>query len=341
MPNIAVLIYDECQPSAVSTVIEALSIANFHWAIANKGSAPFTWRTISFDGRPVRAMGGITLVPDTSADRLRRSDLIFVPAVRSDDLNAMQQSIRTLNAQWGNLLKEHHRRNGYIAANCSATFLLAETGLLDGRTATTSWFLARLFRERYPRVRLMPELLVTKDARIFCAAAFSACFNLGLELVAEFLGPRAVLTLARVMLIDANRTAQLPYTNLLYQPKHNDDLVLRAQTLLLTNLIHAPDLKKLANRLNVTSRTLGRRFKKAIGESPLAFLQNARIERAKRLLETTNVSLDQIVNRVGYEDASSFRRLFTKAIGLSPRDYRRRFRIRQAKRGNEALRSIG
>lgn len=272
-------------------------------------------------------MGGITLVPDGSQEKLRRPDLIFVPAVRADDPQLMDRSIQVLNAQWGGVLREQHRRRGYVAANCSATFLLAEAGLLNGRTATTSWFLSRSFRSRYPRVRLTPEMLVTKDARIFCAAAFSACFNLALEIIAEFLGPRAALTLARVMLIDANRTAQLPYANLLHQTKHGDDLVLRAQTLLLTALMRAPDLEQLADRLHVTSRTLSRRFKKAIGETPIEFLQNARIERAKRLLETTNISLEQIVYRVGYKDVSSFRRLFVREIGISPRDYRRRFKV--------------
>jgi transcriptional regulator GlxA family with amidase domain len=121
-----------------------------------------------------------------------------------------------------------------------------------------------------------------------------------------------------------NRTAQLPYANLQLQIQHGDDLVLRAQTLLLTNLRRVPDLETLACRLHVRSRTLARRFKRATGETPLAFLQNARIERAKRLLETTTVSFDQIAYRVGDEDVSSFRRLFMRASGISPSSYRQK-----------------
>lgn len=330
MPDVAILLYDDCQPSVVSTIVEALTVANFHWAVANgKGKPPFAWRTVSSDGHPVRAMGGMTLMPDGSAAKLRTPDLILAPAFRSYDSRRMERSLMRLSAQWGDVLRAHHRRGGYVAANCSAAFLLADAGLLDGRTATTSWFMARSFRSRYPRVRLAHEMLVTRDDRIFCAAAFSACLNLGVEIVAEFLGPRAALTLARVMLIDANRTAQLPYANLLDQAKHGDELVLRAQTLLLTNLRRASDLEQLAGHLHVTSRTLSRRFKKAIGETPHEFLQNARIERAKRLLETTNNSLDEVVHRVGYEDVSSFRRLFTRESGISPGEYRRQFRIRR------------
>jgi transcriptional regulator GlxA family with amidase domain len=270
MPDIAVLLFDDCQPSAVSTIIEALSIANFHLTLANAdGKPPFSWRTISFDGRVVRAMGGVTIAADTSSEKLSRPDLIFVPAIRSDDPVAMDRRIGQLIAQWSDALRDHHKRKGYLAANCSATFVLAEAGLLDGRTATTSWFLSRNFRSRYPRVHLTPEMLVTLDSRIFCAAAFSACSNLSLDIVAEFLGPRAAVAMARVMLVDAKRRAQLPYTELVGQVHHGDDLVLRAQTILLTNLARAPDLEALSDRVHVSSRTLARRFKGALGETPL------------------------------------------------------------------------
>jgi transcriptional regulator GlxA family with amidase domain len=168
-------------------------------------------------------------------------------------------------------------------------------------------------------------MLVTKDAKIFCSAAFSACLNLGLEIIAEFLGPRAIVPCARVMLIDVNRTTQLSFANVQEHINHDDDLVLRAQTLLLANVARAPDLERLARRLHVTTRTLGRRFKKAIGETPITFLQNARVERAKRLLEITNTSVDRVARRVGYDDAGSFRRLFVKTAGISPREYRQKF----------------
>jgi transcriptional regulator GlxA family with amidase domain len=262
-------------------------------------------------------------------ESLVKPDFVFVPAIRSDDVEAMKRSVERLHAQWGDVLRSHHGRNGYLAGNCSAAFLLAEAGILDGRKATTSWFLEHEFRERYPRVRLEPKMLVTKEDRIFCAAAFSACFNLAVELVAEFLGPRSVLTLARVMLIDINRSEQLPYANLLFGVKREDDLVLKAQTMLLANLRRSPSLERLAGHLRITSRTLSRRFKAATGESPLTFLQKARIERAKRLLETTELSLDEIVYRVGYDDVSSFRRLFIRLAGISLGDYRRQFAVRK------------
>jgi transcriptional regulator GlxA family with amidase domain len=226
-------------------------------------------------------MGGIELVPDAPSDKLGQPDLIFLPAVQAGERGTMTKAVQRLARQWGDVLREHYGRNGHIAANCSSTFVLAEAGLLDGRKATTSWFLSRLFRERYPHVEIVLDMLVTNDERILCSAAYTACLNLGLEIVGQCLGPRAVLPCARVMLIDVNRTVQLPYANLQGQVQHGDELVLRAQTMLLTNLARPVDVEKLAERLHVTSRTLGRRFKKAIGETPLSFLQSARVERAK------------------------------------------------------------
>ena len=331
MPDVAILLSDACQPSAVSTVAEALSVGNLQWSRANQDSAPpFRWRTASFDGKPVRAMGGLMLTSDASFDTLGQPDLIFIPALRCDDRDMLYRNLDLLLARWGDVLKAHYKRGGYLAASCSAAFVVAELGLLDGRRATTSWFLAREFREHYPRVQLAREVLVTKDERIFCSAAFSACLYLGLEIVAEFLGPQAVLPCARVMLIDVNRTEQLQYVNLRAPVQHGDELVLRAQTALLMNLARPPTLQKLADRFNVTTRTLGRRFKSATGETPITFLQNARVEQARRLLKSTNVSFDQIAYRVGYEDPGAFRRVFVQAVGLSPREYRQRFRSRKS-----------
>ena len=326
MVEVVNILVDGCQPTAISAVVEALSVANLHHALAHVSEPPpFSWRTLSDRGRPVRAMGGLTLAVDGSLDEIGAPEMIFLPAILSDDRKAMLERIGELDERLGDILRAHHARNCILAANCSAVFLLAEAGLLDGRTATTSWWLTRTFAARYPRVDLQPEALITKDTRIFCAAAFSACLNLGVEIVEEFLGPRAALSCARVMLVDVNRATQLPYANLATQSQHGDDLVLRAQTILLSSLTQPMDLVALAGRLGVTNRTLGRHFKAAIGESPSEFLQNARIERAKRLLETSSANFDEIVHRVGYEDASSFRRLFRRATGIPPGEYRRRF----------------
>lgn len=326
MAEIVSIAFDNCQPTALAAVVEALSVANLHYTQSTgEGAPPFNWRTLSEDGRPVRAMGGLTLSSDGDLQDLGEPDLIFLPAILSSEPKRMLDQIASLQERLGDLLRDHHARNGLLAANCSAVFLLAEAGLLDERRATTSWWLTRSFTKRYPRVNLQSKALVTSDAGIHCAAAFSACLNLGVSLVEHFLGTKAALSCARVMLVDVNRATQLPYANLAQQTEHGDELVLRAQTILMSKLTQPMDIADLAMQLGVTTRTLGRRFGVATGETPSGFLQNARIERAKRLLEATETNVDRIANEVGYEDTSSFRRLFRRVAGISPGDYRRRF----------------
>ncbi len=326
MVEVVNIVFDDCQPTALAAVVEALSVANLHYdRTTGSGQQPFVWRTLSEQGRPVHAMGGLTLAVDGDLEDVGKPDLIFLPAILSSEPGKMVERIERLQDQVGDLLRRQHARKCILAANCSAVFLLAEAGLLTGRSATTSWWLTKTFAARYPRVQLQPEALITKDDRIFCAAAFSACLNLGVTMVEQFLGSQAALSCARVMLVDVNRATQLPYANLATQSKHGDELVLRAQTILMSNLTQPMNIAALARDLGVTSRTLGRRFAAAIGESPSAFVQTARIERAKRLLETSKKSVGEIAHDVGYEDSSSFRRLFRRIAGIPPGDYRRRF----------------
>jgi transcriptional regulator GlxA family with amidase domain len=327
MSEVAILLLKNCQPSAVFTVIEALCVANFIATTINRdANPPFSWRRVSLDGRPVRAMCGVSLSADCSTAELGKPDLLFAPAIDIPEPHAIRGTIQRLESQWGGVLRRHHEKDGYVAANCSATFLLAEAGLLNGKQATTSWWLARMFRRQYPQVELLPDLVV-KDTRIFSAAAYSAVLNLALEIISEILGPQSMLPCARVMLIDANRTQQLPYADLAMQIDHGDELVLQGQTLLLKHVRNPPDVAGLAARLHVTSRTLERRFKKAIGQTPLEYLQISRIENTKRLLATTHLSLEQIADRVGYGDPGSLRRVFVREAGVSPGAYRRSFAV--------------
>jgi transcriptional regulator GlxA family with amidase domain len=129
------------------------------------------------------------------------------------------------------------------------------------------------------------------------------------------------------MLIDANRTAQTPYMMLQTQINHRDDLVFQAQSKMQAQLQQSFNLQELADELQISQRTLVRRFQQATQETPISYLQKLRVETAKRLLETTQLSFEEIVTRVGYADVSSFRRLFKRETLVSPREYRRRFSI--------------
>jgi transcriptional regulator GlxA family with amidase domain len=254
--------------------------------------------------------------------------VIYVPACHFTSEQRLLREVDALATRTRAHLVRHHRRGGWLAAGCSGAFLLGRCGLLDGRVATTSWWLSTLFRRELPRVRLRSDELVTAGERIATAGPVNAHFNLALRIVEQFAGRELMLACAKVLLVDANRTSQRPYVMLQDQLRHADDLVLRAQHWMQRNL-QRPEfsIEAAARAAGASPRTLIRRFAAVHGLTPVAYVQQLRIELAKNLLETTALDLTAILDRIGYRDGASFRRLFKQATSLSPREYRARFAV--------------
>lgn len=309
---------------------DVFAVANAIWALRSQGAASplFECRVESFGGAPVQTATGVTVQPHGAIDPQAHADAILLPGLLAsasvtDVLDALKQYPLLLPA-----LRDQHARGAVIAANCSATVLLAESGLLDGRAATTSWWLARSFRERYPLVDLKPEEVATEDGRVMCSGASTAALHMALRLVARFGTPGLALAVAKTLLIDSSGTTQTPYKSVTFQDQfdHADGVVLKAQRWMEKRLGQSIQLDDMLKVLNVSERTLIRRFKDAIGNTPIGYLQTLRIEYAKRLLETTTLTVEVVCDRVGYSDQSSFRRLFKREAGVSPREYQARFR---------------
>jgi transcriptional regulator GlxA family with amidase domain len=220
-----------------------------------------------------------------------------------------------------------------MAAGCSGGFVLGRCGLLDGKIATTSWWLGPLFKREFPRAHLREDELVTAGERLLCAGPVNSHFNLALRVVETFAGRDLALRCAKVLLVDANRHSQRPYVLLQDQLRHTDELVIRGQEWMRRHLLEDDfSIETMARALGASPRNLVRRWRRANGSTPVAYLQNLRIELAKNLLETTDLGLDAILDRVGYTDGASFRRLFRQKTALSPRDYRQRFAVGRAAR---------
>lgn len=338
MHKLTLWVLDRGLASAVTGPIDVLAIANSIWSYRNKGKVGplFEWRIESVDGAPARTACGVTLPVDGKIDPNGRTDILFLSGIFADAgppaIFEMLDRMRPLLPA----LRKQHRRGTVIAANCTATFVLAETGLLDHRPATTSWWLARAFRERYPSVNLFADEVITEKDRLLCSGATTAHLNLALRLVEKFAGASLARSTAKTMLIDTNRLAQGAYKILSVQEHmpHSDAVVLRAQRRIETRLHQPFSLGQLAHELSVSKRTIIRRFKKALGDTPLGYVQGQRIELAKRLLETTRLTIDAVSERVGYTDLSAFRRLFKRETGISPSEFQRVFtRHRSSARG--------
>ncbi len=339
MRHIRLWVYDGILASGVAGPIDVFTAANALWAhnnLAESRAGPlFEWRIESPDGKPVRTASGQILEVDGPVSARTAADavMVFGPFVGGGStlflkkFDSLKPAIQPLLPA----LRRQHDRGAIVASVCAGGFVLAESGLLDGRVATTHWALVDAFRQRYPSIDLQGNEVLTEQDRLLCAGAVTSYFNLALRLVEKFAGASLAAATAKVLLIDTNRISQASYKTLTVQDQqpHTDQLIARAQRWMEKHLQQNFRLADLASHLAVSERTVNRRFKLATGNTPLGYLQSLRIDIAKRLLETTKFHVSVISERVGYGDLSTFRRLFKRETGLSPREYQQRFARRK------------
>jgi transcriptional regulator GlxA family with amidase domain len=239
------------------------------------------------------------------------------PAALDDLLGQWGREVRLLQGLAGGPTE--------FASVCAGAFMLGEAGLLDGHEATTAWLFAPELGRRYPRVSLSAGAMVVQDGRIATSAAFTAGLDLALRMIERHAGADVARATSRISLASPARRSQAPFVDEKLLPvvhaRFSDDI----RNWLRRHLAEPYDLTHLAAEFNVSTRTLLRRFADETGESPLSFLQRTRIAAAKRLLETSALTVHAILGNVGYRDASAFRRLFTDRVGMTPSDYRRQF----------------
>jgi transcriptional regulator GlxA family with amidase domain len=282
----------------------------------------FRVTTASADGRAVTCDGSIRIQPDTAITGIRKTDLIFIPTtgLHFDDVLERYSPV----VPW---LRRWHKRGAAIASVCSGVGLVAATGLLDGKRATTHWALAERFREKYPKVKWMPEVMVTEDRGLYCGGGVHAAMDLSLYLVERFCGHEVAMQSAKAMLIETPRAWQAGFAIVPLKTEHSDETISSAQEWLHKNFNQAFPLDAPARRVGMSLRNFVRRFKQATGDSPLIYLQKLRIAAAKRLLEGNHRTMQEISDAVGYQDVAFFRQLFERHTGVSPSAYRQRFGV--------------
>ncbi|MFK4443369.1 transcriptional regulator GlxA family with amidase domain [Caballeronia udeis] len=232
--------------------------------------------------------------------------------------------------QW---LKDCHARGAVLASVCVGTFLLAQTGLLAKRAATTHWSQAQHLAERFPEIRVDADKLLIDDGDILTAGGLMAWPDLGLRIVDRLLGSAAIVETARFLLVDPPGREQRYYSAFSPKLNHGDKTILEVQHWLQQDSAHHPTIASMAQRAGLEERTFLRRFQKATGLRPTEYCQHLRVGKAREMLETSQQSFDQVAWKVGYEDVGSFRKVFIKLTGLSPGDYRRRFRVQSQGQG--------
>jgi transcriptional regulator GlxA family with amidase domain len=259
--------------------------------------------------------------PAGGAENDRAPDVVIIPGRSAGPLDAISAAPL---AAW---LTRRHAEGTILASVCVGAFLLAETGLLAGRPATTHWLFAEAFRARFPNVDLDADRIVIDDGDILTAGGLMAWTDLGLRLIDRLLGRAAMLETARYFLIDVAGREQRHYSRFRLDAEHGDAAVSRAQAWLHAREARAVSVTAMAREAGLEERTFLRRFKVATGLAPSEYAQRVRLDKARELLQTTHRPISQIAWDVGYEDAAAFGRLFQRSVGLTPGEYRRRFSV--------------
>ena len=310
--------------SSLMGVVDIFSISNIIAGHITKENAQlFEPLIYSMDGEPVVCSSGQVLSVDGSASEIQSEDIVYMPAITMATNREIQAALQA-NApliEWLSLKVPHF---SLFITHCSGAFFLAEAGLVNDMTITTAWFLTKIFKRRYPKIDLDGEAICTESGNIMCGGATSSYQDLCLRIIERTADRHFARLVAKFLMIDNQRVSQIPYS-LLADYDIDDPVVEQSEQWVRKHLDEEIRIKDVADAVAVSPRTLIRRFKKSLGESPQSLIQKLRIEKSKLLLETTHFPWSQIVSRCGYSDESSFRRLFKRHCGVSPGDYRQRF----------------
>lgn len=332
--HIYVLGFDQALASAITGVIDLFALAGVTWnRIQQQNTAmAFKVQLASHQGKNIQCINNLQLGAHCSFDDLTKklvdetltnyqeSNILIVPTIGGP----IQQTLDN-NPKLIHLLNKAQQAGWTIAGNCTGNFLLAEAGILDGKSATTHWGFATEFQQRYPQINLQADQLITRDDNIFCAGGGIAWFDLGLHIIERSVDFETAMQTAKAFVIDYRRDSQLSYSLMRISKPHQDDMVKSIQAKIDQDWTLPLSIEVLAAEHNVSQRTLIRRFNSALGMPPNTYLQSVRIEHARKMLEESDFNIETIMNKIGYEDSSSFRRLFKKKTGVTPTEYRNRF----------------
>jgi len=286
-------------------------------------------RIVSGDGKPFHCLGNVPVEPHAAiADMAGREtvpDAVIVCDMYTS-IFAVPAGHYPREVAW---LRQVHANGALVSSVCSGALLLAEAGLLDGRTATAHWAYRDMFGRHFPKVRFRDDsiLCLTEEADgIVTAGGVSAWHDLAVYLIARFCGYRHAIETAKVFLISGHSEGQSPYA-VMTRPMEARDAAIRDCQAWIADAYAQPNpVEAMVARSGLNARTFSRRFRAATGYAPIDYVQALRIEEAKQMLETDDAPIEDVSAAVGYEDAASFRRVFKRRVGLTPAAYRRKFR---------------
>lgn len=264
--------------------------------------------------------GLFSVKPHTHISAITKTNLIIVPSLNHNYDKAVKGNKAMV--EW---IANQYKNGAEVATICTGAFLLASSGLLDGKTCSTHWAAADNFRSAFPEVNLQTDNLITDENGIYTNGGAYSFLNLILYLVEKYYDRQTAIFCSKVFQIEMDRKSQSAFTIFTGQKQHGDEMVMKVQTYIEGNLQQKISVEELSAKFAVGRRNFDRRFIKATGNTPIEYLQRVKVESAKKAFETSRKTINEVMYEVGYSDIKSFREVFRKITGISPLEYRGRY----------------
>lgn len=326
-PRVSLLALPESTASVLYGLHDVLTAVGQIWSeLTGEAEAEpgFEVRIVSPRAGLFRCYGGLPVLPDATLAESGRSDIVIV----SDLAIPIDEDPRGRWPEASAWLRSQHAQGATLCSVCSGAVLLADSGLLDGESATTHWAFFDLFADYFPSVTLAPERILVPagaEQRVITGAGATSWEDLALYLIGRFASDEAAGRISKVFLLGDRSEGQLPYAARTRPRQHQDAVIADCQVWLADHYAAPNPVARMVAHSGLTERTFKRRFRAATGFAPVDYVQTLRIEEAKQLLETSSAATDEIGRRIGYEDPAFFRRLFKRRTGVTPGRYRQRF----------------
>ena len=319
MKNISILVPE-------TAVIEAIADPHYMFTAVNNfliaaGKEPlFEVQLVALTKTVILNNCLFTVNANKLITEVEKTDLIFIPAISGDIDTALN-----LNKDFISWIIKQYKGGAEVASLCIGAFLLASTGLLNGKKCSTHWNAADEFKSRFPEVELVDGKVVTEDDGIYSSGGANSYWSLLLHLVEKFTDRETAILASKYFLVDIDKNSQSSFAIFKGQKEHNDEAVKDIQNFIEKNIEQKITVNTLADRVAVGRRSFERRFKRATHNSVLTYIQRVKIEAAKRSFESSRKNINEVMYEVGYTDTKAFRMTFKKITGLTPVEYRNKY----------------
>lgn len=305
--------------SSIVGPYKIFSRANTYWK-EQEGRELFKIELVGISKEVDFYEGLFSVKPQRNLSEITKTDLIIIPSLNHNFEQAMKEN--QLFVDW---ITKHYKNGAEVASICTGAFLLASSGLLDGKNCSTNWAVEESFRKMFPKVNLQTDKLITDENGIYTNGGAYSFLNLVIYLVEKYFNRQTAIFCSKVFQIEMDRKSQSPFIIFKGQKLHGDEMVKEAQTYIENQFQEKLSIEDLSSHFAVSRRNFDRRFIKATGNTPVEYTQRVKVELAKKAFETGRKTINEVMYEVGYNDVKAFREVFRKITGLTPLEYRNKY----------------